>query len=112
MRDLALSPSVPSRSLRFGQSLRLGVAADGLALLPHANSPHYDSEPERRSLTQALVADGTLPAAYCTDDGVGLVYRGTRLGEAVSERPGRGAWHVRRGPGGTAQEEPIEPRAL
>ena len=44
----------------------------------------------RRPLLHRLVADGTLPTAYATDDGVGLHYRGTELVEALTEiRPGR-----------------------
>lgn len=94
----------------YGPDLR--PVTNGLGLVPHANSPHYDSEPGRRPLTHSLVADGTLPAAYCTDDGVGLLYRGTRLDGAVTERAGRSAWHVTRGDGSTAQEERLEPRLL
>lgn len=58
-----------------------------------------------------LVADGTLPTSHCTDDGVGLVYRGTELVEAVAEVPGKGAYVVER-EGGKAVEERIEPRRL
>ena len=59
-----------------------------------------------------LVAEGTLPLTYCTDDGVGLVYRGTELVEAVSERRGAGAYVVRRDERRGAVEERIEPRRL
>ena len=48
---------------------------------------------------------------HCTDDGVGLVYRGTELVEAVTERPGKGAYVVRR-EGDNVVEERIEPRRL
>jgi hypothetical protein len=58
-----------------------------------------------------LVADGTLPRTYCTDDGVGVVYRGTELVEAVSERRGAGAYVVRR-EDDRAVEDRIEPRLL
>jgi hypothetical protein len=57
------------------------------------------------------VADGTLPETHCTDDGVGLVYRGTRLAEAVTELPGKAAYVVTR-EGDTAAESRIEPREL
>ena len=73
---------------------------------------HYDSEEQRRPLYQRLVADGTLPAGHATDDGVGLLYRGTELVEAVSDRPDVGAYRVDRGPDGTAVETRIEPRRL
>jgi hypothetical protein len=82
-----------------------------LGFLPYANGVHYDTEPGRRPLVHRLVADGTLPTAHCTDDGVGLVYRGTRLVEAVSEIPGKAAYVVRR-EGDEAVEERIEPREL
>jgi peptidase E len=93
----------------FGPELR--PLTDGLGFLPYANGVHYDTEPGRRPLIHRLVADGTLPTAHCTDDGVGLVYRGTRLVEAVSETPGKAAYVVRR-EGDKAVEERIEPREL
>ena len=65
--------------------------SSGSGELPYANGVHYDSEEQRRPLIQQLVADGTLPTAYCTDDGVGLHYLGTELVEAVSEIEGKGA---------------------
>jgi peptidase E len=93
----------------FGPQLR--AVTDALALLPWGNGVHYDSEPGRRPLTHRLVADGTLPRTYCTDDGVGLLYRGTELVEAVSEVPRGGAYVVDR-VGDTAVEERIDPRRL
>ena len=94
----------------FGPELR--PVTNGLALLPHSNGVHYDSEEQRRPLYQQLVADGTLPAGHATDDGVGLVYRGTELGEAVSDRDGAAAYRVERGPDDAAVETRIEPRRL
>ena len=93
----------------FGPDLR--AVTDGLALLPHANGVHYDSEPQRRPVFQRLVAEGVLPDGYATDDGVGLVYRGTQLNEAVTEVRGKGAYAVRRDGGGVVEER-IEPRVL
>jgi len=84
---------------------------NGLALLPYSNGVHYDSEAQRRPLFQQLIAEGTLPDGYATDDGVGLVYQGTELLEAVSEIRGKGAYLVRR-VDGRAVEERIEPRVL
>ena len=46
------------------------------------------------------------------DDGVGLVYRGTELIEAVADRPDTAAYRVERGPDGSAVETRIEPRRL
>ncbi|MFF5402997.1 Type 1 glutamine amidotransferase-like domain-containing protein [Streptomyces misionensis] len=93
----------------FGPELR--PVTDGLGLLPYGNGVHYDSDPGRRPLIHRLVADGTLPTAHCTDDGVGLVYRGTELVEAVAELPDRGAYVVRR-EGERAVEERMVPRLL
>ena len=41
-----------------------------------------------QTLVHELVAAGALPTTHCTDDGVGIVYRGTKLVEAVSEHRG------------------------
>lgn len=94
----------------FGPDLR--PVTNGLALLPHSNGVHYDAEKQRRPLYHRLVADGTLPAGYATDNGVGLLYRDTELVEAVADRADAHAYHVRRGPDGTAVETRIEPRRL
>jgi peptidase E len=93
----------------FGPDLR--PVTNGLGLLPYANGVHYDSEARRRPLFERMVADGTLPDGYATDDGVGLVYRGTTLVEAVTEVRGKGAYRVTR-VGMAAVEERIEPRVL
>jgi len=94
----------------FGAVLR--PALGGLALLPYGNGVHYDSEEGRRPLLHRLVADGTLPTSYATDDGVGLVYEGTRMVEAVADRPGVAAYLVERLDDGSVQETRIEPRLL
>ena len=95
----------------FGPDLR--AVTDGLALLPWGNGVHYDSEARRRPVLHRLVADGTLPRSYCTDDGVGLVYRGTELVEAVSERPDAHAYLVERDPAtGAAVETRLVTRRL
>jgi peptidase E len=93
----------------FGPELR--AVTNGLGFLPYGNGVHYDSEGRRRPLVHSLVADGTLPTTHCTDDGVGLVYHGTELVEAVSEQDGKGAFIVSRD-GDRAVEERIEPRRL
>jgi peptidase E len=89
----------------------LAPVTDALGLLPFANGVHYDSESGRRPLIQRLVGDGTLPTAHCTDDGVGLVYRGQDLVEAVSETDDAHAWVVRRD-GDEVVEERLDPRRL
>ncbi len=93
----------------FGPDLR--AVTNGLGLLPYANGVHYDSEAQRRPLVHRLVADGTLGETHCTDDGVGLVYRGTEPVEAVSERPGAGAYRVTL-EDGEVVERRVEPRLL
>ncbi|WP_154794810.1 peptidase E [Occultella kanbiaonis] len=94
----------------FGPELR--AVTDGLGLLPYGSGVHYDGESRRRPLVHSLVADGTLGETHCTDDGVGLVYSGTRLVEAVTEAPGKGAYVVRREADGRVREDRIEPRLL
>ena len=78
----------------FGPDLRPII--NGLALVPYSNGVHYDSEQQRRPLFQSLIAEGTLPAGYATDDGAGVLYRGTTFAEAVSEKPDAGAYYVER----------------
>jgi peptidase E len=94
----------------FGPTLR--GFTDGLGWLPYGNGVHYDSEGERRPLMHRLVGDGTLPVSHCTDDGVGLVYRGTRLVEAVADREGVSAYEVSRAEDGEVRETTIVPRLL
>lgn len=96
----------------FGPELR--VVTNGLGWLPYGNGVHYDTEAARRPAVHAAVASGTLPTSYCTDDGAGLVYRGTELAEAVSERSRGGAYVVRAD--GSAEagvvEQPLTVRRL
>jgi len=94
----------------FGPDLR--PVTDGLALVPLSNAVHYDSEPQRRPLFQRLIADGSLPAGYATDDGVGVRYRGTEFVEDVSERDGAAAYFVSATGNRTAEEVPLETRRL
>ena len=90
----------------FGPELR--PITNGLGLLPYSNGVHYDSEAERRPLFQSLIADGTLPAGYATDDGAGVLYRGTEMVGAFSERDGAGAYLVERGDDGAAVETRLD----
>ncbi len=93
----------------FGPDLR--PVTNGLGFLPHSNGVHYDAEEQRRPLYHRLVGDGTLPAGYATDNGVGVVYRGTEFVEAVAEARGKAAYRVF-SEGGEVREERIEPRLL
>ena len=93
----------------FGPQLR--AVTNGFGFLPYANGVHYDSESRRRPLVHQLVADGTLSTTHCTNDGVGMVYHGTELVEAVSEQAGKAAYVVHRD-GDKAVEERLEARLL
>jgi peptidase E len=94
----------------YGPDLR--PITNGLRLIPGSNGVHYDSEEQRRPLYHRLVADGMLPPGYATDDGVGLVYRGTELAEVVADRGDKAAYRVERGPDGGVVETRLEPRLL
>jgi peptidase E len=94
----------------FGPQLQ--AVTNGLGLLPYDNGVHYDSEAARRPTVHRLVAEGTLGETHCTDDGVGLVYRGTELVEAVTEVDGKSAYIVTKGDDGRVVETPLETRRL
>jgi peptidase E len=94
----------------YGVDLRL--SPPGLGLLPYGCGVHYDNEEQRRPLLHELVAKGDLPTSHATDDGVGLVYEGTELVEAVADRPGVAAYVVERLEDGTVTETRLEPRLL
>jgi peptidase E len=93
----------------FGVDLR--AVTNGLRFLPYSNGVHYDSEAQRRPMFQRMVADGTLPDGYATDDGVGLHYIGTELHEVVADRVGPAAYRVERD-GDQVRETRLEPRLL
>ena len=90
----------------------LDAVTDALGFLPFANGVHYDVEEQRRPLIHRLVGEGTLPTAHCTDDGVGLLYRGQELVEAVAENDQGRAYVVTRTAAGQVLEEPLSPRRL
>jgi peptidase E len=66
----------------------------GLGLLEGSLTVHADGEPERLPVWLAAVRDGTLPGGWSLDNGVGLLFEGTRLQRIVSSRPGAGAQRV------------------
>ncbi|PSK99745.1 peptidase E [Haloactinopolyspora alba] len=90
----------------FGPDLR--PVTDGLGLVPFGNGVHYDGEQQRRPLLHRMVADGTLPLSYATDDGVGLHYAGTELVGVYSEVEGARGYVVEAA-GGTVTETPLKP---
>ena len=75
-----------------------GLAAlkDGLRILSGSFCPHYDSESLRRPRYEELVGTGTLPDGFAADDGVGILFEGRRLVEAVASLPGQHAYRVER----------------
>src|ERR1700709_2111041 len=75
----------------FGPDLR--AVHNGLGFVPYSSGVHYDSEEQRRPVFQALIAAGTLPAGYATDDGAGVLYRGTEFVEALTEEAGKSAYY-------------------
>ena len=66
----------------------------GLGLLDGSLTVHADGEPERLPAWLASVCSGAIPGGWALDDGVGLLFRGTRLERVVSSRPGAQAQRV------------------
>jgi dipeptidase E len=85
---------------------------DGLRFLKGSFCPHYDSESLRRPRYLEVVGSGALPDGYAVDDGVGLLFAGRDVAEAVAVLPETRAFHVERRRGGDAEEVPIRPRLL
>lgn len=69
----------------YGRELQ--PAFGGIGLLPYGNGVHYDSEKQRRPLVHELVANGSLPTTYATDDRIGILYSDTIPIEVVSDFP-------------------------
>jgi dipeptidase E len=67
---------------------------EGLGLLPGSFTVHADGEPERLPVWLAAVRRGDLMGGWAADDGVGLLFRGTRMVRVVSSRPGTAALRV------------------
>lgn len=94
----------------FGVALR--PFTDGLAMLPGSYCPHYDSEPRRRPLYQALVASGSLPPGVACDDGAAAHFIDGSLAEVVADRPGARGYLVEPGSDGGTVETKAETRLL
>jgi peptidase E len=94
----------------YGLQLRAFTA--GLGWLPYSNGVHYDGEEQRRPMMHTLIGDGTLPDGYATDDGAGLVYRGTRLAEVVADKVGPKGYELKRAADGTVTETELPTRVL
>ena len=87
-------------------------AVEGLGFLPASNSVHYGSEPERRSCFFEAVRSELAPPGYAVDDGVALLFCGTDLAEAVTDRRSAGAWWVDADGAGGANETALDVRQL
>ena len=74
----------------FGPQLE---AMECLGFLPGSACPHYDGEELRRPRYHELVRNG-LPGGLAADEGVGLLFHGTKLAEVVAEREGSAAYRV------------------
>jgi hypothetical protein len=58
------------------------------------------------------VGSGALADGYACDDGVGLVFEGRELREAVASLPGQHAYRVERRRGNSVEESQIRARLL
>jgi peptidase E len=99
-------------SLTDSFSLDLTPLKDGLKLLSGSFCPHYDSESSRRPRFEELVGSGALPDGYAADDGVGLLFNGRDLEEAVASLPGQHGYRVERRRGSSVEERQIRARLL
>jgi dipeptidase E len=94
----------------FGRGL--APMKDGLKFLPGSFCPHYDSESLRRPRYEETVGSGGLPDGYAADDGVGLLFEGRQLAEAVASLPGQHAYRLERRRGNAVEETQIRARLL
>lgn len=77
---------------------------DGLGWLKGSACPHYDGEPERRTLYHEQIAEG-FPGGFAADNGAALHFLGPELEEVVSSRPGAAVYRV-----GLEEDEVTEKR--
>ena len=90
----------------------LAPLRDGLKFLTGSFCPHYDSESLRRPRYEEVVGSGALHDGYAADDGVGLLFTGRDLAEAVASLPGQHAYRVDRRRGNSVEETQIRARLL
>lgn len=83
----------------------------GMGLLPGSFSVHADGEPERLPVWLHAVGSGELPGGWAADDGVALLFHGTKMVKVVSSRPGTAALRVD-AIGGELVRHRIEPQLL
>ena len=90
----------------------LGPLKDGMKLLAGSFCPHYDSESLRRPRYESLVGTGARADGSAADDGVGLLFDGRNLTEAVASLPGQHAYRVERRRGDAVEETQVRARLL
>ena len=89
--------------------------APALGFLPGSFSVHYDHDPSRRPAYLDAIARGAIPDGYGADDGVGLLFEGTKLARIVASRSATHAYRVERQAGeqgASAVETVLEPELL
>lgn len=94
----------------FGTELK--PFTDGLGYVAGSYCPHYSSEPARRPVYQALVADGTLPAGIACDDGAAAHFADTDFEAIVTDRPGATGYRVESDGVGGCNEYALPARML
>ena len=85
---------------------------DGLGLLTGSVCPHYDSEPGRRPSYRQAVAEGSLPAGWALDDGVGALFTDGVPTDTVTRTPGARLYRVEADGSGGVTERPLPCRTL
>jgi dipeptidase E len=84
----------------------------GIGLLPGSLSVHLDGESERLPVYAEAIATGALANGFAADDGAGVVYHGTQLGECVGARAGARVVRVEADGNGGVTEVPQPVRLL
>lgn len=91
----------------FGMNMQ--PVTNGLGFLPYTCGVHYNTEAQRRPLIHKLIADGTIPDGYATDDGVNIHFTGQEFYRAISDRPDVYAYRVYKNDSGSISEDQITP---
>ncbi|MBE9171370.1 peptidase E [Pleurocapsales cyanobacterium LEGE 06147] len=84
----------------------------GLGLIRGSCTPHYNSEPKRRSDFHQLVKNDELPPGVGIDDGAAVLFEGQEIVEVVASRPAAKAYQVKLEKNGQVVEEPLTIRYL
>ncbi|WP_079529666.1 Type 1 glutamine amidotransferase-like domain-containing protein [Halobacillus hunanensis] len=68
-----------------------------LGLLKGSNCPHYDGEPERRTMYKKFIKEKRLHGGIAADDGVAIHYIDQEINKVVSSRKNAKAYRVNSG---------------